>query len=448
MAIPAMVNNNDVLDITLHRYQLEAYNSTKRITALVSGIQGGKTRIGGLWMCKQIALYDGPDQTFIIAAPTFKLMAKSTMPWALSILRGCGHFDAKFNRFILNGGGIVWFASMLDSDSCEGATNVRGIWIDEAGKLRYDAWINLLARSSFLQAQIFLTTTPYALNWLYNDIYMPWKRGETRDEVHVVQFRSVDNPHFPREEYERQRKMLDPRVFKRKYGGTFQKMSGLVYPDIDSDNFCPPFEVGDDYTVVAGVDFGWTNPFAIVVRAIRNDGLYDYQIAEFKKSYVELKDRVEILRQLQRAFRIKRFFCDSEDPGQIAMYCNAGLPAVAVEKGPGSVALGIILHNELIKSKRYKMFSGRCKHTSDEYETYHYPEDTGKERNPAEKPVQINDHLMDGNRYVTISTQDIRMSGNQASEYKKWKSPFEELVEKKEVNTQDWYEENKDMIII
>lgn len=445
-----MIDTENVLDITLHKYQLQAYQSTKRITALISGIQGGKTRIGGLWIQRRIAQYDAPDNTFIIAAPTFKLMEKSTLPWSLKLLQGCGYFDKKYYRFYLNGGGIIWFASMQDDDSCEGATNVEGIWIDEAGKLRLNSWINLLGRSSFRQCPIFISTTPYALNWLYEDIYKPWKRGD-RDDIYIVQFRSVDNPYFPKEEYEQQRKTLDPRVFERKYGGTFQKMAGLVYPDIDENNYCDPFKYNrQKYFTCAGVDFGWNNPFAIVVRAMAYDGTYDYQIAEYSKSYVEITDRVEILRQYQKVYGVERFYCDSEDPGQIAMFCNAGIPAIAVEKGPGSIERGIVLHNELIRSNKYKMFRGKSRLTTEEYETYHYPEDEGKELNEKELPIAHKDHLMDCNRYITMSTKWLRDNAVDQKAYKKWKSPLEELKELEfdDIEQKPWYNNTDQMSVI
>lgn len=447
--IPKMVDTDDLLDITLHKHQLQAYFSKKRITALISGIQGGKTRIGGLWINRYITMYDAPQQNFIIAAPTFKLMAKSTLPWMLHLLKGTGYFDKKYNRFHLNGGGVIWFASMVDNDSVEGATNVRAIWIDEGGKIRYNAWINLLARSSFRQCPIMITSTPYSLNWLYQDIYEPWRKGE-RSDIEIVQFRSCDNPYFPIEEYEHQKTVLDNRTFMRKYGGTFQKMAGLVYPDIDENNFCDPFNYDRSrYYVCAGIDPGWTNQFAIAVRAIALDGSYDFQIAEFYKSFVELDQRIDILKQFQKAFGIQEYFCDSEAPDQISFFQSAGLPVTAAIKGKGSVNAGIILHNELIRSNIYKMFRGRCNHTLNEYEMYHYPEsEEDKEKNPTENPIDMNNHLMDCNRYVTFMTKHLRDTAKERKQYQKWNSPIEEIQnEKEEIEARDWYE-NEEMEII
>lgn len=445
-----LLSDEQTLDITLHKFQLEAYDSTKRITALVSGIQGGKTCVGGIWMNRRVALFDDPGVNFIVAAPTFKLLEKSTLPWMLYLLKGHGYHDKKFNRFHLNRGGTIWFASMQDDDSVEGCTDVQGIWIDEAGKIRYNSWINLLARSSFLQCPIFITTTPYNLNWLYEDLYMPWRKGE-RDDVHVVQFRSCDNPYFPKEEYEHQRKILDSRVFKRKYGGTFERMSGLVYPDITADNFCEPTTFNRKrFLMCGGVDFGFTNDFAITIRAISLDGTYDYQIDEFAKPFVELKQRAEILKQFTTMYGIEVFYCDSEDPTQINYLQNEGINAVGVEKGKGSVERGILLHTELINTNKHKMFKGKCRKTAEEYGTYHYAENVKKDKNEVEKPVSKNDHLMDANRYVTMETRYIWLDAEENKKYKKWVSPIEEFknTDPQGGGSDNWYYDHDKTTII
>lgn len=406
---PKMIDSDSLLDITLHPFQEEAIFSNKRITALISGIQGGKTRVGGLWMANKTAEFDAPRNTFIVAGPTFKLMEKSTIPWMLSLLQGYGKFDKQHYRYHLNQGGVLWFASMQDSDSAEGATNVKGIWIDEAGKIRYNAWINLLARSSFSQCPIMITSTPYALNWMYKDVYLPWSKG-TREDIKIIQFRSCDNPYFPKAEYELQKKILDPRIFAMKYEGTFQRMAGLVYPELDEANYIerhyPPQHFYDYY---AGVDIGFANPFAIVVRAIKKDGSQDIQVAEFYRSFLNPVERTNVLKQFNQVYKFKQIYVDSANPDDIALFVSAGLPATAVKKGPNSVQFGIQLHQEIIKTKMHRIIPENCPYTLDEYSTYHYEESEDEtEKSTREEPIKIKDHLMDANRYCTMMTVKLR----------------------------------------
>jgi PBSX family phage terminase large subunit len=328
---------------------------------------------------------------------------------------------------------------MTDNDSVEGATNVKGIWIDEAGKIRYNAWINLFARSSFSQCPIFITTTPYALNWLYKEIYLPWLQ-KTRDDIEIIQFRSCDNPYFPKEEYDNQKRILDPRVFEMRYGGTFQRMAGLVYPELDELNYIEDSKpAANFFEYYAGVDIGFSNPFAVTIRAIKKDGTQDIQVAEFYRSFLNPVERTNVLKQLHQVYNFKQCFIDSAHPDDIALFSSAGLPATGVVKGANSVAFGIQLHQEIIKTKVYRIIATKCPNTLDEYSTYHYQEkEDTLEKNIKEDPVQVKDHLMDANRYVTMMTVNLRNKAK--APFKPEKTHLQHLLHgdyKKKEN--DWY---------
>lgn len=394
------------MTLKLHEHQRRAINSDKRIVCLVSGINGGKSTSGSAWMRIQIARFKDPDDVFLITAPDYKIMSQSTLPVFMKYFSTLGSYESKDDIFRLKNGLPIYMRSLKDSDSVQGIPNIRAVWCDEAGKYRKSAWETVESRTAFKQAQAFLTTNPYALNWLYKDIYKPWKSG-ARTDIEVVQFRSVDNPYFPKDEYLRQKSILDPRVFAMKFEGEFQKMAGLVFMEFGGDkNYSDAFQPNvNDYHIFAGVDFGYTNPFAIAVRAIRKSTGEDFQIAEFYKSFLTPNEKIEILKQYQRKYQIKTFYCDNEDPGLIAEINRAGIVAVACPKAPGSVKRQIEMHNQIIKLGRYKVFKGLCPHTEEEYETYHYPEDLGKEEQSDEAPVDANNHLMAANMYATACSR-------------------------------------------
>jgi PBSX family phage terminase large subunit len=426
------------LEIILHDGQLAAYQSDKRIIALISGIQGGKTFIGSLWMARQCTIYDAPGNNFLVVAPNYKMLEKGALPNFLRVMEGAGG-DLNRGRmtYTLPGGGKVWFASMTDDDSIEGMTNVCAIWCDEAGLLRYNSWINVIGRSSFKQCQIFISTTPYSLNWLYSEVYMKWKT-KARTDIELVQFRSVDNPYFPKEEFELQKKLLDPRDFARKYCGTFTKMAGLVYPDVDQDNESEPFKVNSkEYYISAGVDLGYTDEFAVAIIAIRYDGKYAYQIGEVYKRFVDPVAKTKLMQELHKRYAIEAFWCDSADPAMISMFAGAGLPAYAVKKGPDSIKHGIGLVNALIRQKIYKMFNGLCTYTKDEFEVYHYPEDD-KTNELEPNPVDFKNHLMDAIRYCIMSTQWVFQQAEEDAKQYYRKTRVEELADGS-TKDNDWY---------
>jgi protein-L-isoaspartate(D-aspartate) O-methyltransferase len=54
-----------------------------------------------------------------------------------------------------------------------GLTNVRAVLCDEAGLYSRYFWDNIQARASFRSAPIRIVTSPYSLNWLYQDFIKP-----------------------------------------------------------------------------------------------------------------------------------------------------------------------------------------------------------------------------------------------------------------------------------
>jgi len=347
------------------------------------------------------------DDTFIIAAPTYKIMAQSTLPAFKAIMADYweGNFNAGAMEFRMPGGGTLYFRTGTDPDSVVGMTNVRHVWGDEAGKFSLYFWENLQARASFKEAPITLTTSPYSLNWIYKEIIRPLKRKpDSLPDVLYVKARSDENPYFPRAEYERKRSTMDPRRFQMMYGGEFDKMEGLVYQCFDEvENVVEPFALPSGTRVVAGVDWGYSHPFVIVVRAITPDG-HHFQVAEFYKTQLTIDRKIEAAKRLQAVWNIERFYCDPANPDDIRSFNEAKLPA----EGANNSLQGIEKHYELIKTRRYKMFRGANPHTEDEYEAYHWPEDDA-DINPDKDvkeptPVDQDNHAMDANRYATVMT--------------------------------------------
>ncbi len=399
------------MQIRLHKFQEQALFSNHRVTALVAGKQGGKTFLGKCWSRMKASQFTDKKDCGIVTAPTHKILKQATLPAFLDAFAGLGRWKDSDSIFEMNNGQPIYIRTMHDVNTIEGITRCRWLWGDEAGQYKAMAWDNLQGRAAPMQAPIFLTTTPYALNWLYKDLYKPWRAGK-RPDVQFIQFRSVDNPHFPKAEFERLKAIMDPRVFAMHFEGQFQKMAGLVFMDFDEAlNMTDPHEAWkrkSDWTVVAGVDWGYTNPFAIVVRAIHKFEPRDHQIAEHYQSYLTPSDKVAIAKDFQKRYGIEQFYCDNEEPASIEEFNRAGLKAIGAPKYPGSLKDNIEGHNELIRMRVYKVFRGKCKHTEEEYETYHYPEEDGDEENADENPVDANNHAMTANMYVTQCTKHLR----------------------------------------
>jgi hypothetical protein len=178
-----------------------------------------------------------------------------------------------------------------------------------------------------------------------------------------------------------------------------------VYDCFTEDNIIDPVVLGSGTRFVAGIDWGYNDPFVIIVRGITAQGKH-FEVAEYCKSLLTITPMLEIAQRLKSVYGIERFYCDPSRPDYIAEFNRHGLTAVGAQN---DIRIGIDRHYELIKSRNYMVFRGACKFSVDEYDSYHYPEpiDLKPDQSTSERqelPVDANNHCMDAIRYITIST--------------------------------------------
>lgn len=382
------------------------FEKEARILLACSGIQGGKTTLGAYWILKKISEAP-PDANFLIAAPTYKIMQQSTLPTIFTIWPSTFYKYHKVDSILsLQDGRVIYLRTGTDPNAAEGIQRVHAAWLDEAGMCSKLFWYNVQSRTAFSKAQLLLTTTPYAMNWLKKDVIDQSEKFK-RPDIMYRRWRSKDNPAFPQEEYDRQKEILPAKIFARKYEGIHEKMEGLVFEDLNADNYCNPFPKPKDVRVFAGVDWGYKHAYAITIRYITTEGMH-YTVSEFKQSGCDPSEKVAIAKGLQSIHGIEHWYCGADRPEMIDMFNDAGLKASSYyfegDKRYREVLAGVEAHATLIKSRRYKIFSNTCPHLEDEYETYHWPEPRADDDRIKENPVDINDDLMSAERHITVGT--------------------------------------------
>ena len=384
--------------------------SAKKLTICATGIQWGKSTVGAMFLKMLMHKYVEPTDNFIITAPTYKIMQQATLPEFLRIMDGCGEFNKVDSFYKMRHGGTCWMRTGTDADSVVGITNVRGIWGDEAGLFSLYFHENIQARASIKEAPIIYTTSPYTLNWIYSDYLRPRQKNPSymQDELTIIQARSNENPYFPATEYERKRKTMDPRRFNMIYGGQFNRIEGLVYDCFDPEIHVVKREQLDHKTVYfAGVDWGYTNPAAMVVVGVTSAGKI-YIVHEFYKITQTINDLVEVAKKIKEVYKVERFYCDPSSPANIAEFNKHKLTAIPADN---SIRPGIDATFEAIKSGRLKVFEGKAKNLLDEFAMYHYPapSDITADKDIKEQlPVKQNDHACDALRYVIYPISKLK----------------------------------------
>jgi PBSX family phage terminase large subunit len=388
--------------IKLFDKQADFFESNQRINGYVGGIQSGKTMCGAVRMHVSNMHHRSPDDTFIIAADTYKTLRQASIPRFLTFSGRWGKMNGGLGEFKFSWGTTVYFRTATDPESMEGITNVRRIWVDEAGKISKYFFENCMGRAAFREAPIDLTTTPYALNWLFK-LHRSWQLGKESDS-HFVTCRSIDSPYFPKAEYERQRLKLDPRRFQMKYEGQFGKMEGLVYPDM---NFCMSMALPAGTKFYAGIDWGfYPDPFVMVLRAKTPEGRH-YRIGEYYKNFLTISDIVRIVGSYHQIYKFERVPCDPSRPENIEELARHGIPACPAEN---DIQYGIDMQTELIRAQKFWVFEDLNPYGVDEYAAYHYPEEKELELDEslakkAKVPVDKDNHGCDADRYVTVTIE-------------------------------------------
>ncbi|MCC6457267.1 MAG: terminase [Caldilineaceae bacterium] len=306
------VTKDGGLELHFHAGQWRAWDSQKRFVAVLAGTQSGKTSYGPHWLYREIKLR-GPGD-YLVVTPTYPLLQKKALPEFRRIfqhvLRVGKYVGGSVNTFTFSAKGekitfgaeqskptTVMFGHAQDPDSLESAT-AKGAWLDEVGqkKFKLGSWEAILRRLSIHQGRVLMTTTPYNLGWLKQKIWDPWlAAGKDHPSIDVIRFRSIDNPAFPREEYDRARQDLPLWKFNMFYNALFTRPAGLIYDSFNEiEHVQPRFNIPQDWQRYIGLDFGGVNTAAMFfAREPGTQRLYAYR--EYKAGGRTAKQHIEKL---------------------------------------------------------------------------------------------------------------------------------------------------------
>jgi PBSX family phage terminase large subunit len=387
--------------IRLFKEQAEAFRSDKQFIIVVCGSQSGKTFLGSCWAYNNITTL--PTKNGLISAPTYKILQQSTLDKFFSMHPWMRQFYKEQKQEIVlpdvsstQAGGKIFIRSADQPLGIEGMTIDWG-WLDEYGQASHLAWTVCKTRTSTTGGRLMVTTTPYALNWLYEECYKPYIQNKD-PRIDFFSWNSITNKHFKKEHYNAEKEALSKEEFGRRYEGKFTRMAGLVYQDF-TDDLVVDWQEIEPVEVFAGVDFGFTHPAAIII--IQKDKNDHYWVTnewyESGKDISELRDAALFYRN---KYKFNKWYPDSQRPDDILFLKRAGIASVDSIK---AVPYGIDRVRQLFRQKRLHIFK-TCKNLIDELQTYHYDENV--EQGIKEEPVKEKDDACDALRYA-IATHPI-----------------------------------------
>lgn len=443
-----------------HRHQIRLHNNGARFLCAAAGVRGGKTKAGAAEFTRRITrdvkagrgnrvFGSGrkrrPRLHYWVVSPTGDLIKEPIRYLFESIPpQWIERYYADDNSLWLVGDILIEFKG-ADRPQNLVSVGLNGLWIDEAARLKPDAWRgNLRPRLTDKAGWALFTTTPLGRNWLWEDVV---SRGsysgplETREaqrdyeDYATVAWRTVDNDTIPRvlEEAAQAKRDLPKRYYLREYEASFEAFVGTVY-----DAFTVPTHVTTEAAlrleygingrplrslfrrVVAGIDHGWNAPGCILV--VGDTGR---ELVVLEEDYAtnrvvfdnqnEPKTWIGAAKRLRAKWGVELFVADPAEPRTIFEYQRCGLPVVGANN---ELLFGIRKVSEqmqVVDGKPRLRYLATC--TNLIRETQGYQWDTHKKSGelteiPAERQ---SDHALDPLRYVTVELRQyeepVRDSG-------------------------------------
>lgn len=285
--------------LRLHTGQMRVLCSEARFILFLAGTRAGKTFTGPPWLLQEIHKRGQGD--YMIAAPTFPLLdvgARSEFcqlferDFQLGTYVGSPQFKFTFrpemeryffgeDRYDPSKQTRVLFRHAADPEGLEAAT-LKAAWLDEAGqkRFRYGSWLAILRRLSIDEGRVLITTTPYSLGWLKDEVYDRCvnRPGQPKDPAYeLVRCESRENPLFPMAEWERAKATLPRWMFDMMYRGVFTRPAGLIYDCFDRDaHTVAAFPIPPTWRRYRGMDFGGVNTAAVYIAEEPSTGILHF----------------------------------------------------------------------------------------------------------------------------------------------------------------------------
>lgn len=210
-------------------------------------------------------------------------------------------------------------------------------------------------------------------------------------------FSSYDNPFLPKDELDKAKATLPEERFAQEYLAKFQKTTGLVYKEFSRTKHLYDNLPKGEYTKIGGVDFGYTNPAAVLDIRYYNEKFY------VEDEWYKTERTESQIAEYVAGCGFGAVYPDPESPSAIEELRRRRVNVREVVKNKDSIQSGIQKIRELFLSGNL-LINKRCVNLIMELETYCYDEDKD-DKNRKEKPIKANDHALDALRYV-IQTFD------------------------------------------
>lgn len=334
----------------------------------------------------------------------------------------------------LQNNSIIELKGAENPDTLRGV-KLRGIVIDEIASIRNWDWLyqEVLrpTLTDFVAPGIFIST-PKGFNHFY-DLF---QRGQTgSDDYKSWRFTSYDNPYIPKGEIDNAKRELTEDTFAQEYLADFRKYTGLVYKYFTREvHVIDQFDIPESWTIYRAIDFGSTNPTAVLWIATDNDENW-FIIGEHYETGQTIDYHAGRVNSNAYSPRVVATYGDPSGAQWIQEFAQRGIYITPANKEIGTnfnswVRFGIEKISEKLRTIPGKITNNvsrrdpekgpgeniwgepslyvfrHCENLIREFETYRWKEKSvtqAQDLNEPDVPEKANDHALDALRYFAVS---------------------------------------------
>lgn len=274
-------HKNKIIHLYLHSGQRQAWDSARRFVFVISGKQWGKTIYGPHHLKRWIKQYGRGD--YLAVSATRDLFIAKMLPelkqfyvtelgigryWPVDrILELCDPETGDFGATFSHEHEKMWGRIILrtaESEKGMQSFTAKAAWLDEPGLYDPDVWKDVQGRLNLNEGPVLGTTTIYNLGWLKQQIFDLWVAGDP--DIDVISSPSTTNPFFPRAEYDRLKRTMQPWQFRMDYDAEFGRPPAAIYENfIDAlrehgGHKVKRFALPTEWPRMQAVDPGVVNP--------------------------------------------------------------------------------------------------------------------------------------------------------------------------------------------
>lgn len=398
------------IDLSLYTQQTDFLMSEAKYTCFAAGIGTGKTVAGVVRSIRAALGWIGKKQIQtpnlgMVTAPTYVMLKDATLRTFLDIAGNVGEgvvkaFNQSDMRITLVNGSEILFRSIDKPERLRGVS-LSWWYGDEAALYPESVWKIMLGRlRQFRQAgSAWLTTSPRGRNWIWR-VFVDRKTKTHK----IVSARTDQNPFLAKEFVDALKAEYTGDYADQELGGKFVAYAGLIYSEYYEQVHRVNQTPVQFKQVVAGVDWGWTNPGVILVGGVDVDGRLWIVHEEYKRQR-RIEDWVNVAVELGARWGISKWWCDPAEPDYIRKFVTGGLAAEGADNqvlpGIQAVKKRLVVRSD---GKPRLLISGGAANTLAEFEEYHWAQK--RDGTLAEAPVKASDHAMDALRYLVMGVDE------------------------------------------